>query len=109
MVATRATTMPPTLNDILLKEIPNIAQKNKHKSKKNHANLKLLKDACLRIKIIETTCKIRASKKKTGLIAFNSPSLNTCHSTTIVDATTALPTIVILMSAILETCNDVIV
>ncbi len=79
MVATTTTTMPPKLNNILLKEIPNIAQKNKHKSQiqEEPCKLKIVEDACLRIKIIETTCKIRASKKKTGPIAFNPPSLNT--------------------------------
>jgi hypothetical protein len=104
MVATTTTTMPPKLNNILLMEIPNIAQKKKHKSQiqEELCKCKIVEDDCLRIKVIETTCKIRASKEKMGPIAFNPPSLNTCHSTTIVGATTVLPTIVIATSAILQ-------
>jgi hypothetical protein len=52
MVVTTTTTMPPKLNDILLKEIPNIAQENKHKSQiqEEPCKLKNVEDSCLRIK-----------------------------------------------------------
>jgi hypothetical protein len=54
MVVTTARTMPSKVNNILLKEIPNIAQKNKHKSQvqEEPCKFKIIEDACLRIKII---------------------------------------------------------